>query len=135
VTPGVGLGTRTRVADDSALLIGGRGRRHRLGCLSGLAEAAAAVLRDTEPAANHHLIEGWHDYQPKHGSHGGHHQQFSCHGRPPGLLQGRDQGRSLPLACRRCNRQGLGACGPERGPGGVMQRRFPSAFRSLERHG
>jgi hypothetical protein len=85
-------GMRTPVAEVSALLIRGRGRRRRLALLRGLAEAAAAVPGDAKPATNARLIESWCGYQPKHDSQGGHHQQPSRHGHP------------LPACCRAVTR-------------------------------
>jgi hypothetical protein len=92
VTTRMGFGMPTPVADVLALPIRGRGRRRRLALLTGIAEAAAAVPGDAEPASNGRLIESWCGYQPKYGSRGGHHQQLSCHGRP------------LPACCRAVTR-------------------------------
>jgi hypothetical protein len=65
VTTRMGLGMRTPLTDPPIPPIRGWGRRRRLALLPGLAEAAAAVLREADPAANGRLIEGWRGYQPK----------------------------------------------------------------------
>jgi hypothetical protein len=83
VTTRMGSGMRTPVAEVSALPIHGRGRRRRLALLPGLAEAAAAIPGEADPATNGRLIQSWCSHQPKYGSHSGHHQQsFVSRARP-----------------------------------------------------
>jgi hypothetical protein len=59
----MGSGMRTPVAEVSAPLVRGRGRRRRLALLPGLVEAAAAVPGEAEPGTNGGLVESWCCYQ------------------------------------------------------------------------
>jgi hypothetical protein len=71
MTMRAGLGMRTSLADAPGLSIHGRGRRHRLGLLAGLAEATPAVPGQAKPVTNCRLLQRWRGRQAKNRDHRG----------------------------------------------------------------